>query len=119
MVVIEVFDRQAIRDPLVLREIQQVDERAAFRGSPLQRKIVDLSPIDFAAIGEEQQERVCAGDEDMFDRIFFIVFRPGDSFSAAVLGLIDVELRALDVAALRQRDDHRLFGNQFIAVDVG
>ena len=68
--------------------------------------------------GEEQQVVVRAGDEQVLDRIFFVGLRAFDALAAAALGAVDAGRRALDVAVVRDRDDHRLFFDEVFDIDL-
>ena len=46
------------------------------------------------------------------------VLRAFDALAAAALGPIDAGRRALDVAVVADRDDHRLFGDQVFEIDL-
>ena len=98
-------------------KIEQVHHRAAAALAAKLRQVVHLLPIDLAAVGEEQQVVVRAGDEQVLDRIFFVGLGALQALAAAALGPIDAGRRALDVAVVADRDDHRLFGDQVLQVD--
>ena len=114
---VEIADRPAVGDLLAFGEVQQVDDRPAAAVAAQLRQVVDLLPIDLAAVGEEQQVGVRAGDEQVLDRIFFFGLGALQALAAAALGPIDAGRRALDVAVVADRDDHRLFGDQVFQVD--
>ena len=59
-----------------------------------------------------------AGDEQVLDRIFFVGLGALDALAAAALRAVGARRRPLDVAVVRDRDDHRLFGDQVFQVDV-
>ena len=119
MLFIEVFHGDAVFDFFPLIQIQQIDESSPLRGAALQRDVVNLLPVDLPEICEEQQPGVRAGDKQMLHRVFFGVLPAGDALAAAVLSLVRGQRCPLDVTVLRKRDDHRLFGNQIVFVDVG
>ena len=115
---VEVADRAAVGDLLALGQVEQVDDRPAAALARQLRQVVDLLPVDLALVGEEQQVVVRAGDEQVLDRIFFLGLGALEALAAAALRAVDAGRRALDVAVVRDRDDHRLFGDQVFQVDV-
>ena len=72
---VEVADRQALGDLFAFGQVQQVDDRPAAAVAAQLRQVVDLLPVDLAAVREEQQVGVRAGDEQMLDRIFVLGLR--------------------------------------------
>ena len=58
-----------------------------------------------------------ARDEEMFDRVFVVRLGADNSLAATVLSLIRIKRHALDIAALRQRDNHWFFGDQIFLID--
>ena len=73
---------------LAFGEVEQVDDRPAAAFAAQLRQVVDLLPIDLAAVGEEQQIVVRAGDEQVLDRIFVFGLGPLQPLAAAALGAI-------------------------------
>ena len=115
---VEVADGAAVGDLFVLGQVEQVHDRPAFALARQLRQVVHLLPVDLALVGEEQQVVVRAGDEQVLDRIFFVGLGAFDALAAAALGAVDAGRRALDVAVVRDRDDHRLFFDQVFEVDL-
>ena len=50
LVVVELADGDAVLDLLPFRQRQQVDQRPALGRAALQRQVVDLLPVDLAAV---------------------------------------------------------------------
>ena len=115
---VEIADRPAVGDLLALAEVQQVHHGAAAGVAGQLRQVVHLAPIHLALVGEKQQVGVGAGDEQVLDRVFLFGFRPHQALAAAALGPIDRGGRPLDVAVAADRDDHRLFGDQVLHVEL-
>ncbi len=65
--------------------------------------VIDLEPVAFAAIGEDQQVIVRRGDKQMFEEIAFLGIRADDALAAAALLAVGVDGHPLDVAAVAYR----------------
>ena len=76
------------------------------------RDVVDLEPVELAAVGEAQQIGVRRGDEEVLDEIVFARRAAGDALAAAMLGAIGVQRQPLDVAVVADRDRVDLLGDQ-------
>ena len=84
------------------------DARAALR------HVVDLEPVDAAAVGEAQDVVVRVGDEHPVDEVVFLRRRRLLAAAAALLRAVLVDRLRLHVAAVRQRDDHVLRRDQVL-----
>ena len=73
--------------------------------------------MDLAAAGEEQHRDMGVGDEHRGDDIVALGRHAGAATAAATLCAIGRDRHALDVSALRHRDDHVLALDQVL--DVG
>ena len=58
------------------------------------------------------------GDEQLRDEVFVLGRRAGDAAAAALLRAVRGHRVALDVAAVRDGDDHVLFGDQLLDGDL-
>ena len=81
--------------------------------------LVDLQPVDAAAVGEDQDVGVRRGDEEVARRsprpCVFIPTRPA---AAAPLRAVGRDRGALDVAGVGDRDRHVLVGDQVLDRDL-
>ena len=105
-------------DALALAQRQDVDQRAALRRALRLGQLVDLGAVDLAAVGEEEQEVVRRAHEEVLDVVAVLHVHPGHAHAAAVLLAVGGQRQRLDVAGLRDRDDHLLVGDQVLDVDL-
>ena len=105
-------------DALALLERQEVDQRLAARLRRRQRQPPDLLLVDLAARGEEQHRRVGRGDEQPGDEILLARLHAGAALAAAPLRPVGRERHALDVAGMRDGDDHVLALDQVLVLDL-
>jgi hypothetical protein len=68
--------------------------------------------------GEDQKRRVRVGDEERGDDVVLLQRAARQALAAAFLGAEIDQRRALDVAALRDRDDHVLALDQVLVLHV-
>ncbi len=61
---------------------------------------------------------MCAGNEQMFNRIFVFDGGAFQALTASALSLISARRTTLDISAVANGNDHCLFGNQVIHIDV-
>ena len=105
-------------DPLALAQRQDVHQRAALRRARRLGQLVDLRAVHLAAVGEEEQEVVRRAHEEVLDVVAVLHVHPGHADAAAPLLAVRREREGLDVAALRDRDDHLLVGDQVLDVEL-
>ncbi len=98
-------------------ERQHVGDRPAGAGAARLRDVVNLEPVQLAAVGEAEQIGVRRGDEEVLDEIVFAGVAAGDALAAAMLAAIGVQRQPLDVAVVADRDGVRLLGDQVLEVD--
>ena len=103
---------------LALLERQDVDQRLAARLRRRQRQPPDLFLVDLAARGEEQHRRMRRGDEQPGDEILFARLHAGAALAAAPLRAVGRERHALDVAGVRNGDDHVLALDQVLVLHL-
>ena len=115
---VEVTHRTTVSDLLAFGQVQQVHDRASTTFTTELWQAIDLLPIDLAHVRKEQQVRVRAGDEEVFDRIFVLDLGSLQALSTTTLSTIDTGCRSLDVAVVADRNDHRLFFDQVLHVHV-
>jgi hypothetical protein len=114
----EVARRQHGLHALALAQREDVHERAALRRALRLRQLVDLRAVDLAAVGEEQQVVVRRADEEVLDVVAVLHVHAGHADAAAALLAVGRQRQGLDVAGLRDRDDHLLVGDQVLDVDL-
>ncbi len=115
---VKILHRAAVGDILALAEVEQVDHRAAAAVAAKLRKVVDFAPVDPADIGKEQEIGVGTGHEQVLQRIFLVGLGAAKPLAAAALGAVSGDGSPLDVAVRADRNDHHLFGDQILVVDV-
>ena len=79
------------------------------------RDVVDLQPVQLAAVGEAEQVGVRRGDEEVLDEVVLARRAAGDALAAAVLRAVGVQRQPLDVAVVADRDGVGLLGDQVLA----
>ena len=81
-------------------------------------QLVDLEPVDLAAVGEEEQEVVGRADVEVLDVVVLLQVHPHHPDAAAVLLAVGGERQALGVAGVGDRDHHLLVGDHVLDVHV-
>ena len=115
---IEIFNGLAVGDFFFRVEIQQIDQRAPFRVTGKLRQVVNLMPIDFPLVRKEEQVGVCTGDEQVPDRVLVVRLRPFEPFAPALLRFVFGRRSPLNIAVRTDRNDHRLFVDQPLDVEI-
>ena len=115
---VKILDRAAIGDLFALGQIEKVDDGPPAAVAGQLRQPVDLQPIDLAVVGEEHQIGVRAGHEEVLDGIFALGLGALEALAAAALGAIGACGRTFNVAAAADGNDHRLFGDEILEVDM-
>src|SRR5918997_2668698 len=105
-------------DPLPLREREQVGDVPPLGRPPHPRELVHLEPVHLAPVGEEEHVVVRRRDEEVVDVVALFELHPGDADPAASLLAERVDGDALQVAAVRDGDDHLLFGYEVLYLEV-
>ena len=118
LVLVEVAGRDHRRHLLAVAQRQHVDQRAAFRGPRALGQLVDLEPVDLAAVGEEEQEVVGRADVEVLDVVVLFQVHPHHPAAAAVLLAVGRQRQALGVAGVGDRDHHLLVGDHVLDVHV-
>ena len=103
---------------LALAQRQQVDHGAAAALPVALRQLVHLEPVDLADAREEQDVVVRRGDEQVLDPVVVLRVHPHHAHAPALLLAVGGGGDALDVAGLRDRDDHVLFADQLLEVEL-
>src|SRR5690606_834083 len=114
----ELRDGRDRRDALALLKADEVDDGAALGRPRRQRDLVHLLDVELAAIAEEEDVAVGRGNEELVDEIVARRLHPAVAFAAALLRLVGRKWRALDVAGVRDGDDHVLFLDQVFDLDL-
>ena len=116
--VFEVLYVEVGLDAVFRRKGQDVLDGAAFRGLGTFRDLVDLEPEALAALCEEHQRTVHVGYIDMLDEIFVAGGAALGADAAAALRAVFGQAGALDVAVVRDGDDHVLVRVEVFGVEV-
>ena len=114
----EVLRRDDRADGLALLKRQQVHDGRAARMAGCLRQLVDLQAIYLALSGEEQHEGVRGRDEQVLDVVVVLQVHRLHALAAALLLTVRGNGQALDVAGLRDRDDHTLLGDEVFDVEI-
>ena len=114
LIVGELAHRHDRRHLRVGRDVDQVDDRLALGRAARLRDLVHLEPEAAPVVGEAQHVVVRRRDEEVLDEILFLERRAVVTAPAAPLLLVRRDRRALDVAGVRDGDDHLLFGDQVL-----
>src|SRR5690606_34873854 len=118
-VAVEAVDRQHRLHVLVLGHVRQhVADVLAARVALDLLQVVDLLAVDAPAVGEEQQVVVGAAHQQLGVEVVVLDALVLGAAPAARLAAVAGERRALDVAAVGERDDHLLLGDQVVLGDV-
>ena len=119
VLLIELGDRQHGGDLLALDERKEVHDRLATGVARAFRHFVHLEPVHAAPVGEAEDVVVGIGDEELVDEVVVLHARRLLAAPAALLCAVVGERLALEVAAVRQRDDHVFRCDQVFDVDLG
>ncbi len=117
-VVIEFFNRQHHGNFFAGLKRPDVHQGLAARGAAALRNFPDLQPIHAATIGERKDHVVGIGNEKLVDPVVF--FRGGCLLATAATPLRAVFGKGLafDVARMRKRDHHVLWGDQVFGLKL-
>ena len=113
-------------DLFVGAQFQEIDDGAALRSPAALGQFVDLRDVAAPGLREEHQEIVRAGGEQVLDEIALVLVaarilargHADDPLAAAPLRAVLAGRRALDEAAVRDRDDLALVGEEVLHVDL-
>ena len=100
----------------------EVDERGhglALAGGADVGNFVDLEPVDAAGVGEAEQERVGAVDDELRDEVFFARLHAEAPGAAALLLAVGGDGRALEVAGVGDGDGDLLVGDEVFEGELG
>ena len=103
---------------LLVVEIEQVRDRAALGGAPAFGQLIGLELIDLAGAGEKQQPVVSRDRDQLLDEIFLAGGRADLAAAAAPLRAIERKRSALDIAAVRDGDQHVFFDDQIFDREI-
>src|SRR5256712_7127189 len=106
----EIAHRHARRDHLAFAEREEVHHGLALGLAPALGNLVDLQPVDLAAVREEEEVRVCRGDEEVLDDVLLLRLHAGHAFAPALLAAVRLDVSPLDVARAGDRAYHLLAG---------
>ena len=115
---LELLDRQHGADALAFLERQQIHDGLAARSAAGLRQLIDLEPIELAAVGEAQQRVVSVGHEQLVDEILILDAGGGLAAAAAALRLIVGDRLRLGITAMRQRHHDILGRNQIFSGEI-
>jgi hypothetical protein len=116
---IELAHRQDDVDLLAVGQREHVDDRLAARVARALRHLIDLEPVQPAAVREAQDVVVRVGDEQRVDPVVFLGRRRLLAAPAALLRAVLGNRLALHVAGVRQRHHHVLRRDQVLGIEFG
>ncbi len=118
-VVVEAGDRYVVLQSLsLLQPGKEVHNGPALGMPPGHRDAVRLELVHTSAVGEEQEDVVRHGDEQVNDALLLLGLHPQQPLATAVLLLVGVERQPLDVAVAGDHDDHLLIGYEVLDVQL-
>src|SRR5262249_48300995 len=88
MILVVLFDGEERVDLSALLEWQEAHHGLAARAAACQRQLIDLDPIDLAAVREAQDRVMRVRDEQLLDEILIVDGRRGLSTATAALCVI-------------------------------
>src|SRR5439155_216256 len=115
----EVAYGDARGDRLALAEREEVHHRLALRLASAVRDLVDLETVELAEGGEEEEIGVGRGDKEVLDDVLLLGLHARHALAAAPLAPVRLDVRPLDVARARDRDDHLLIGQEVLDRQLG
>src|SRR5690606_17895010 len=107
------------RDALAIIQADEIHNSASLGISGRLWNLVDFLYVDLTQIAEE--EDVCMGrsNKQLTDPVVILRLHAAFAFASALLRLIGRSGCAFDVARMRNGDDHVLFLNQILNLDLG
>src|SRR4030095_8037407 len=115
---IELSNAKVLAHRLAALELNEVDERPSFRGARHVGDVIDLAPVHFSPIREEEDVVVSRGGEQILDVVAFLCVRPNYAAASPSLTLVRAESGALDVTLMADRDNDLFLGDEVLDVDV-
>lgn len=82
------------------------------------RNVVDLEPVAASLFGEEEHRVVHRGHIDVFDEVFVACGARLDAHAAPVLRPVFGQRSALDIAHVRNGDDHLVVGIEIFRIEL-
>ena len=82
------------------------------------RDLIHTLDVHAAGVGEEEEEIVELGAEEMLDEIIFTGAQSGDAFAATFLRTVIVGIDAFDITDMGHRDDHLFFFDQILHIEI-
>ena len=113
----QVADRDHGAHILARLQSYKVADVFAFPGGADVGDLIHLQPVDAAGIGEDKNEGVSGGDEQMLDEILVTRLHAGPALAATALHAVGGDRSALHVTAVAYRDCDLLVGDQVFQVD--
>ena len=98
--------------------LHQVGDRLAAAVGADVGDLVDLEPVDPAAVGEDHHVGVRRGDEEVVDHVLLAGPHADPALAAAPLVAVGRDRRPLDVAGVGDRDRHVLVGDQILDAEL-
>ena len=105
-------------DLFALLQLQQVDDVGTLGGAAALGNLVALQPVDAALVGHKQHIIVGRTDVQLLGKVLVLLGHTLHAAPAAVLRLIGVQRRALDVALVGQRKDAGFLGDEVLDVHL-
>ena len=96
---VKLLNRQQRSDLFTWQKIREIDDGFALSCRADIGNLIDLQPVQPAAIGEDEHIAVRIRDEDLGYGIFVSRLHPDAAFAAAALVAVDGKRRPLQIAA--------------------
>ena len=100
------------------KRLDDVDYGATLGCSVANRKLVDLEAIHLTKVGKEQYVIMGGSNKEVLDKIVLFERNTLYSLTAALLGAINLNRNALYIASVSDGDNHILFGDKILNVQV-
>ena len=108
----EIADRDHGAHGFSRLQSHQIADVLPFAGGADVGDLIHLKPVDAAGVGEDENEGMRGGDEQVLDEILVARLHTGAPLPTAALHAVGRDRRALHVAAVAHRDRNLLVGNQ-------
>ena len=100
------------------KRLDDVDDGATLSSSVTNRKLVDLEAVHLTKVGKEQHVIMGRSNKEVLDKIVLFERNTLYALTAALLGAINLNRNALYVTCVSNGDNHILFGDKILDVQV-
>ena len=100
------------------KRLNNVDDCATLSGSVANRKLVDLEAVHLTKVGKEQHVIMGGSNKEVLDKIVLFERDALNTLAATLLRAINLNRNALYVASVSDGDNHILFSDKILNVQV-